>query len=88
MFSVSIIQSVLFYFIKLLNSILILFLVKSDIFRDAVGSNSEEDRSVLIHVFSLDKDLVNPGTESHPMGSVPHFLKVLIEQYGSTVTNQ
>ena len=88
MFSVRIIQSVLFYFVKLLNSILILFLVKGDIFRDTVRSNSEEDWSVLIHVLSLDKDLVNTGTESHPMGSVPHFLKVLIEQNGSTVINQ
>ena len=88
MFSVRIIQSVLFYFVKLLNSILILFLVKGDIFRDTVRSNSEEDWSVLIHVLSLDKDLVNPGTESHPMGSVPLPQEVLIEQNGSTVINQ
>ena len=85
-FSVGIVRSVSFYLF--VNSILILFLVKGDLFRDAVRSNSEEDRSLLIHVFSLDKDLVNTGTESHPMRSVPHFLKVLIEQYGSTAINQ
>ena len=60
---------------------------KSNIVLVTFGRHSEEDGSALVHILSLHNQHVIPGTENHPMVSVPHFLKVLVEQKGPTMIN-